>query len=507
MSETLGGGFIKYRPEMGAAAAVEPPGHVAVPRPESGDLDVCCARRPFNDLGNAQRFVARHGDSLLWVEGSGWLAWDGRRWSRAAGARRAHVAAQETVTSLRDEARAVKASNAARHDKLIAWCRESGSSGRIAALQREAQPHLVRQPDEMDAHAQFLTCANGTLELGSRVLLREHRPEDMMTRLVPVDFEDAGAPIFEQFLGIILPDTTVRDFLQRWFGYCLTGATSEQVIVMLHGRGSNGKSTLLTCISHVLADFVQPLPFASFVKDDRRRGADASPDMALLPGARLVTAAEPETGARLSESIIKSITGGERLTVRHLHQGFFDFKPQFKVTLAFNNRPSTRGQDDGLWRRLLLVPFPQKVGPVEVGPVFDALEAEGPGILAWLVRGCEAYHRDGLQVPEAIRGATSDYRTDMDPVGRFLLEWCQNGEAYQAATMPAGTLWDAWVQWGKENAEDPGTKNLFGRRLTERGIKRGRPSGIKGYLGVQLNDEGTEALTRAKTNSDPLPDS
>jgi putative DNA primase/helicase len=507
VSETFNRGCVEYRPETGAAAADEPPEHVVGPRPESGDLDVWCAWQPLNDLGNAQRFIARHGENLSWLEGSGWLTWDGKRWSREAGKRSAHVVAQETVTSLCGEADAVKASHSERHDKLIGWCRESGSSGKIAALQREAQPHLVRQPDEMDSHAQLLTCANGTLELGPRVLLREHRREDLMTRLVPIDFEDAQAPVFERFMEIIQPDSAVRDFLYRWFGYCLTGATSEQVIVMLHGLGSNGKSTLLACLAHVLADFVQPLPFTSFIKNDRRGGGDATPDLALLPGARLVTAAEPETGARLSESIIKSITGGERLTVRHLNQGFFDFAPQFKVTLAFNNRPSTRGQDEGLWRRLCLVPFTQKVGPAEVGPVLEALEVEGPGILALLVRSCEAYHRDGLQVPEAIRAATNDYRTDMDPVGRFLLEWCRTGEAYQAATMPASRLWEAWVQWGKENAEDPGTKNLFGRRLTERGIKRGRPAGLKGYLGVQLNDEGEEALARAKTNSDPLTDS
>ncbi len=143
---------------------------------------------------------------------------------------------------------------------------------------------------------------------------------------------------------------------------------------MLWGKGSNGKSTLLSCLGHVFGDLHEPLPFASFVKDDRRRGSEATPDLALLPGARLVTASEPETGARLSESMIKWMTGGERMKVRHLNRGFFDFQPQFKVTLAFNNKPSVRGQDKGIWRRLLLVPFTEEIGKAQVAPVRAALE-------------------------------------------------------------------------------------------------------------------------------------
>ena len=188
-------------------------------------------------------------------------------------------------------------------------------------MQREAAPRRVRVADDMDRDSALLTVLNGTVELLARTRLREHRREDLLTRLAPVLFDEgARAPVFEAFVERIVPDAEVRAFLQRWFGYCLTGDTSEQVVVMLWGAGSNGKSTLLFCLGHVFEDLHEPLPFASFVKDDRRRGSEATPDLALLPGARLVTASEPETGARLSESMIKWMTGGERMKV-HLRRG------------------------------------------------------------------------------------------------------------------------------------------------------------------------------------------
>jgi hypothetical protein len=171
---------------------------------------------------------------------------------------------------------------------------------------------------------------------------------------------NAEAPIFHKFIREVVPDDEVRIFLQRFFGYCLTGSTKEQAILMLWGEGSNGKSTLVDLLNWLLGDYALVTPFASLLHTDQRRGGEPTPDLARMPGARLVSAAEPETGARFAESMLKQLTGGEKMTVRHLRQDFFEFKPQFKLCLSFNNKPYIRGQDEGIWRRLLLVPFNQR---------------------------------------------------------------------------------------------------------------------------------------------------
>ncbi len=221
-----------------------------------GGLNGWCSWLPRNDLGNAQRLIARHGPDLIWLRRTGWLAWDGRRWNRDEGPERAQRAAQATAEAIRAEAAAAKAAgDGARAKALSEWARNSGASGRIAAMQREAAPRLVRGADDMDRDPALLTVLNGTVELLARTRLREHRREDLLTRLAPVLFDEgARAPVFEAFVERIVPDAEVRAFLQRWFGHCLTGDTSEQVVVMEWGAGSNGKSTLLSCLGHVFGD-------------------------------------------------------------------------------------------------------------------------------------------------------------------------------------------------------------------------------------------------------------
>lgn len=201
--------------------------------------------------------------------------------------------------------------------------------------------------------AYFFNVQNGTLDLKAPdngredwdgITLENHNPEDLITKLAEVEYDPAATcPRFRQFISEIQPDLEIELFLQRWCGYCLTGSMQEQIILMFYGTGSNGKSVLMSLMKRILGSYAQVLPFASLLHDDKRRGAEASPDLAQLPGVRLVTAAEPESGAKFSESLIKQITGGEEIKARHLHKGFFEFKPECKVMLSFNNKPIIRG--------------------------------------------------------------------------------------------------------------------------------------------------------------------
>lgn len=452
-----------------------------------GSLDTWCARRATNDLGNAERLRARFGADLLYVRGVGWHAWDGVRWNRGEGDDRAHLAAQRTAIKIRREAKAAEGQDKKRCSALLAHAHETGGSSRIAAMQREARPHLAQPLDALDSRPELLVLSNGTLELSRRPRLRHHRREDLLTRLAPVAYDpDADYPVFKEFLHEVQPDPAIREFLQRWFGYCLTGWTHEQVMVICHGAGANGKSTLLDALRSVMGDIAVVLPFASLLHDDRRRGSEASPDIAQLPGARLVTASEPELGRSFSEATIKTLTGEGRISARQLHQEFFEFTPQFKLVVSCNNRPTVRGQDEGIWRRMLLVPFGVTIPPEQRDKkLLEKLAAELSGILNWLVQGASLYLETGLQVPDGVRAATEGYRQDSDPLGEFLSAWCVRGPAVGHTS--SQMLYEAYKAWCQDQALEPVTRRVFGLKLGDRGIAKMKSSEIV-YLNIELTD-------------------
>lgn len=467
-----------------------------------------------NDLGNAARLIDRYGKNLIFIAESGWYAWTGKYWSRDEGEKILQLCAQKTVKKMKGEifARVAKGQHDGISPKEIKelfkiYCRfriSSGNTNRIAAIGIEARPHLTRSKDDLDTHHFLLNVQNGTLNLKAQdtgeenfdgIVLEKHQRQYRITKLANVLYDpNAEAPVFHKFIREVVPDDEVRIFLQRFFGYCLTGSTKEQAILMLWGEGSNGKSTLVDLLNWLLGDYALVTPFASLLHTDQRRGGEPTPDLARMPGARLVSAAEPETGARFAESMLKQLTGGEKMTVRHLRQDFFEFKPQFKLCLSFNNKPYIRGQDEGIWRRLLLVPFNQrfvdadrlKENPGALPKIKDLdkkLHAEAPGILNWLLDGYRMWAERGLDIPATVRAATEEYRHESNPVHQFVQGWCDRAPGTMIA---ASRLYEAYQLWCKENAMDAVKQTSFGRRMSEMNVER-ETIQVVYYRGLQLN--------------------
>ena len=461
------------------------------------DVDSWCALRPHSDLGNSERLRARHGDDFVFVPGLGWHAWDGRRWDRDGGEDRLDLAAQRTVHAIAREAKVIAAKDEARSVALLKHGRASGGGGHVAAMQRLARAHLRRPLEAFDASPELLTCANGVIELGIEIKLRPHRRADLCTKLAPVAYDErAEYPLFKAFLEEILPNPEVREFIQRWFGYCTTALTSEQVMTVFHGTGANGKSTLVEAVRSVMGDYALTLPIASLLRDDKRRGGEPTPDLARLPAARLVTATEPEIGRWLSELTIKQLTGEDRLVARKLHQEFFEFEASHKLIVCCNRKPSVRGSDEGIWRRLLLVPFGETIPPHARSKTLKAeLRQEAAGILNWIVQGAALYFRDGLNIPEAVRAATDSYRADCDPVGRFLADWCRHGPS--EGSIRAGRLYEAYRLWCRQAAVEPVTLTRFGLRLADRGITKWTSNGTW-YPGLGLTEVAERAVAEAE---------
>lgn len=465
-------------------AELEPEEDALVLSPE--ELTEECAAEPETDIGLGTRLRIRYGGILRHVTHVGWHGYDGKRFYEDASGAFTRQLAHKTAIWIDEEAiqldctpeeqaaielgrlsadamkalgkktkewtveqleefekleRDVKAmarvqdDRAGRMSSRHSFAKAAAGTNRINNMLSEASPYLALDVDDLNRDLYAINCHSGTLRFfeaemdGKRrwhVRPDNHRASDYISKLAEVGFDpDAGCPGFMRFLKRILPDPDIRAFLQRYFGYCLLGITIEQCLVFFYGAGRNGKSTLIDLIVEMMGDYAVSMSIDSFAGDSRRAGAEATPDLARLPGARLVAASEPEMGVNLKDALIKALTGGEVISVRRLHQDFFELKPQFKIVLSGNHKPVIRDDSDGIWRRVFLVPFEIQIPEDEVDPDLpQKLRREKDGIFGWMVRGCLDYLNSGLMVPDKIRAATAEYREESDPIGAFLRNGC-----------------------------------------------------------------------------------
>ena len=472
--------------------------------------DIAFALRPMTDLGNAERFASRFRDLLRYCPALGWLAWDGKRWKRDGAEEHVKLAEHTTARAIQDEAKALAGSfydvqvggTEAKpifwSDKLRSWGRSTEGVQKLAAMSKRAGAMLAIDVAHLDRDPMKICVMNGTLHVDKAhegyIALHPHDPNDYITRLAPVTYDpEAEAPLFDAFLDEIQPPVTddagratreAQRFLKTWFGYSLTGDTAEQKMVFLYGKGRNGKGVLVNIVSHVAGTYADSIPIESFLDSGRARaGGQATPDIAGLPGVRLLGTSEPKKGATLDEAFVKLFTGGDRIKARHLNKDYFAFTPQAKLTMQGNYRPKISGADEGIWGRIILVPCLVFIPPEKRdAKLFDKLRAESSGILNRLLDGLRWWLDHGLVLPEAVKAATAQYRADSDPLGRFL-EACtaQDDLCRVQATM----LHDVFSAWARANGESVWTIKGLGTALKERGW-HAKKSDQSWWLGVRL---------------------
>jgi putative DNA primase/helicase len=416
--------------------------------------------------------------------------------------------AKDTARSIFEEAKEAHSDAAA--NQLGKWASSSLSESKLRAMISlcQSEPGIPVLPDELDASPDLLNVLNGTIDLRSGKL-REHRREDLITRVAPVEYDpDANAPAWETFLERVLPGEELRAFVQRALGYSATGDTSEQCMFINHGGGANGKSTFQEAISAALGEYSMRTPTEMLLA---RRSDGVPNDVARLKGARFVSASETEEGRRLAESRIKDLTGQDTITARFMKAEWFDFAPTHKLWLSTNHKPEIRGTDAAIWRRIRLVPWTVSIPPADQDKKLpEKLRSELPGILTWVVRGCLQWRREGLQAPDEVRKATGAYRVEMDVLAGFLADCCEFGTDHWEY---AKDLYESYKRWCDENGERPEPQRKFGGRLGERGFQRDR-GGSRGagiWRGVRLTEEekaGVEGMltlrkTRISSSSDP----
>jgi putative DNA primase/helicase len=364
------------------------------------------------ELEISEMLVQRFGHELGYCAAlGGWYVWRETHWSLDE-LEHARECAKSIGRELAAEAAALFDS-----DTFNAAKRASSARGVAAILDlARSAPEIVFGPDQANRDPWALNVLNGTLDLRT-AQLRPHNKADLITRVCPVAYDPAAtAPTFERFLSEVQPDAEVRAYLARLCGYAAGGAVLEHVLGVLWGPGANGKSVLADVVSHVLGGYARPGPSSLIVANGSHEPHPT--DVASLFNSRLVVVHETKKGASFDASKVKLLTGGDRLTARHMRQDFFEFAPSHTLVMLSNYRPSADSTDAALWRRVQLVPF-EVVIPLERRDprLADSIRAEAPGVLNWIVQGALTWQRMGLAPPEVVRKQTEAYRESEDMIG------------------------------------------------------------------------------------------
>lgn len=483
---------------------------------------------PRTDLGNAERWVLRHGDNFRYCPAIGWLAWDNRRWSRDDADRLLSESIFDTVRGIqfesdwlastgcaelgveggqdfivkwvgpKDDKRAVMAS-----ETLASWGRTSEGSRSIQAIRTLGQPKVTVRLEIFDADPWLFNVANGTLVFnrGDRqpdgygvqpsVHLKPHDRSDLITMLAPVEYrpgedgeEPATCPTYDKFFEEVQPDADIRRFLMAWAGYSLTGDAGEQKFVINHGAsGQNGKGVWIDTLASIMGDYAMVVPIEVFLDQARLRSSSGpSPDLAELPRKRMVRTSEASKGRAFAESLIKVVTGGEPMRARHLNMPFFEFMPEFKITVSMNPIPEL-SEDPAIWRRVRIVPWTYRVPDGKVDPELAAkIRGEASGVLNRVIAGLLDWCANGLPESDAVKAATAQVRDLADPVARFLKAACAVVDDERVNSTELYRVFKAWAIWA---GEKEWSQKGFSGAMSNRGFEKIQSNTVF-FIGLRL---------------------
>lgn len=442
-------------------------------------------RYSLTDLGAARYlrdYVESLGSGVKYTEEVGFMLLEDGVW-RKDDRQQVRTYAQAVADLVRDLAR-VASGEAKRDGASEADVKRAGRLNRYAALAQTSRglDSMVRELqavsgvpariEDFDRHPDLLACRNGVVDLRTGEL-RPHQPSLLLTRRVDLDYvPEALAPRWERFLEEVFANhPALPAYMRRLVGYGITGHTVEQCFAVLYGKGANGKSVFTDTLAEVFRELTVTTPFSTF----EERGSGGIPnDLAALKGARLVNASEGEQGRPMAEAVLKRVTGRDLIAARFMRKEFFEFRPTFLLMLATNFKPNFRGQDEGLWRRVKLIPWDRYFAPHERDHrLGDNLLREAEGIFAWAVRGAVEWYADGLGDPSIVRDETREYRETSNALAGFLPGVFIVDES--AGRVTGKVLFDAYLDWAQEEnlpQREIWTRRTFFSALEERGLSK-----------------------------------
>jgi P4 family phage/plasmid primase-like protien len=421
----------------------------------------------LNERALAFRMLEAHPGQLRKMANSdGWIVWDGHRWQPKVHEQVRDMCMHEVPVMLAREMLNLAGVGGVDYMKMSVKAATVATSGSVASALAYL-PGVLIQSEEVNADAFLCGMDSGRAVLDLRSgQMRKALFSDHITRsLGPTEIGESRLAVrWLQFLDeVFLGDRELLDWIHRFCGYMLTASTREQMLLFLFGHGSNGKSVFTGVIESLMGEYGRTLQPTSLC-DDKRAAGGATADLASLDGMRLVTSAEAEEGSRFAESLLKGLVAGDKMPVRQLYGRPYDMQPVLKLVLTGNHKPTVKGTDNGIWRRMRLVPFRANFMGREDVYLLERLREEMPHILAWAVEGCLQWQARGLRdVPTCITDATSEYRDEMDVLGQWLEDQCEQGGATESNLLYAD--YKAWAE--RNGLRAVWAAKVFGKKLAE----------------------------------------
>jgi P4 family phage/plasmid primase-like protien len=443
--------------------------------------------KPLTELGNSYRLNDSYGDIIKYVTGNNkWMHWNDY-WEWDLDSAKVRQLASSIHKAIYKEGE-----HFPKHVQYFAtWARTSQTNKTIEnSVKLLKDLSNIRIPAEVVDGNLFLVGIDNARQVIDlkKGIVRTAQKNDYITKTLNVRElgQSENAARWIQFLNQVFDnDQELINWLQRWCGYLLTGSTKEQCFLFCYGLGANGKSVFADVLRYILGDYAKAIRTETLTDTKRAAGA-ASPDLADLIGTRLALTTETEEGVALAESLIKALTGGDTLTVRPLYASPIQFMPQFKLIMLGNHKPLIKGNDQGIWRRVRLLPFTKTFTQEQKDiDLTDKLRAEAPHILAWCIEGCLAWQEKGLSdIPTTIKQATDEYKSDQDIIGQWLADCCVIAPHEDCEIT---ILYNNYSSWCKGNGCRASSSRVLSRRLTERGFST-RSSNSKTYrTGLTVN--------------------
>ncbi|MGX0230894.1 putative DNA primase/helicase [Staphylococcus cohnii] len=442
--------------------------------------------RSYDDTGNADRFIDRYGNLYKYSYiANKFYIYDGMKWKiDDKGSIRKLI--DEMIESIKDE-KIIHGDDVTEEEArefFQKYYKKTRGTQAKKNIMNELMHRRPATPDDFDRDDMLINVANGYIDLTSRELYK-HDINKMFSQITNTDYTEKMQPaVWLDFLNdIFAGDKEVIRYIQKALGYSLTGSTREQVMFILHGKGRNGKSIFVETIAEILGDYSNNMQAKSLMV---KKNDNVNTDIARLSKARFVTSSEPNEGFRFDEGLIKQITGGDKVTARFLYAEEFEYTPKFKIWVSTNHKPIIRGTDDGIWRRLVLIPFEVQIPEEKVDKDLKyKLLREAPAILNWMTEGAYMWMREGLEMPEKLREAGNKYRNEMDTLGQFIEDKCNVNPDY---SVKVSELYSEYQKWSEENLTTNKVLGLksFSQKMEERFIKEKRRD-ANYFVGIELD--------------------
>ncbi len=379
-----------------------------------------------------------------------WLAWDGKRWNVDIDQSRTTRLARRLVRNYWDRLQGIQSDKQQKEwADFCRWANRKTTIENVVSLSR-CDGRTTISHELLNQNTYYLNLQNGTLDL-TTWHFRDHRQTDSITQIANVAFDPkAECPKWRAFIDLIFgSDDEAKRYIQALLGYSCSGDVGEHILPICYGSGANGKSTLWNAIVELLGDYAMLAPSKLLLGTTNEHDTV----IASLYQRRLVAISEPDEGSKLREARVKELTGDEQITARRMREDYWSFRRTHKFWLSTNHLPQISGTDEGIWRRIKLIPFRVDLRQVtEPIPDYHKLlvRDEGPGILNWLLDGFKDWRANGFVEPQSVINETQMYRGKSDELGRFIDDCCN---VSPELVVVSSDLYQAYRQWGGEQSQ------------------------------------------------------